>query len=116
MLPLIHTPHIQNNQLAPIDDLVYSPRNFVGPAILIPRVGEPSLKKICIARIERPSVLSDCIFAIEGDENVLDDLYRKMHLNWRVVRSAYSGACARYLTKSSLEKVIGTLLKNAQGT
>jgi hypothetical protein len=96
-----------------------------GPAVLLPRVGAPSIAKLCTYPSSRPIVLSDCVFALQCESmSQMTGLYSLLRSSWQEIESLYGGTCARYLTvrrlvdylrqKGVATKVIGRLDKNEQ--
>ena len=80
---------------------------LVGPAVLVPRVGAPSVSKVVLIGEGMRYVLSDCVIAILARDN-LSALYIQ-----DIIRSLKSGFCrlyagtgAKYITLSRLGKYI----------
>jgi tRNA1(Val) A37 N6-methylase TrmN6 len=110
-LPLIHTTDLVDNSLQVTHrQTVQNRRILKGPAILIPRVGEPKIDKICLYLSRKPIVLSDCIFGLECSSPksafALKELLKK---NWTLLQNTYGGTCAKYTTLSSLSRVFDIL-------
>ena len=70
-----------------------------GPALLIHRVGQPSVKKICIIPPKKVYALSDCVIGIKT--KTIDDcvlLNRIIIDNWSDFSNLYKGTGAKYVT------------------
>jgi len=77
-------------------------RRVQGPAVLISRVGRPSIDKIVLMP-DCEAVLSDCVIALRtvpaGNEGGLAAILAE---NWDAFRTAYGGSCAPYTTLKRL--------------
>lgn len=103
----IHTTDLRDEQLK---DMVVrvSPRyrTISGPAILIPRVGRPSVSKVVLIGEEKV-VLSDCVIALRttppGSEV---ELAREIKRNWLTFQQIYGGSCAPYTTIRRIREML----------
>jgi len=102
--PIVHTTDLQ-------DHCVYPPtlgaggtgRVVKGPAVLLPRVGNPSSDKIALYPASEYVVLSDCVFGItcSSPAHALY-LLNLLLANWSAIHQAYHGTCAPYMTTKDL--------------
>lgn len=105
----VHTTNLHNGMLVAMH--VRLPRDghrvLRGPAVLLPRVGNPSLKKIVIIRKGDEYVLSDCVIAIFCKSNVSA---RKVHevlvKNSSSLFRLYAGTGARYVTMTRMGRFL----------
>lgn len=98
--PLIHTTDL-NNALVNINTniRVVSEHIIVGPALLIPRVGNFSQDKICYLPIGTEIVISDCLFAILCNSEInAKELKTFIIKDWKDFKKNYSGTGAVYTT------------------
>ena len=66
------------------------------PCVLLPRVGKPDPKKICLARLDN-HCLSDCVIALVGrTEAVTNAIRSELLKHWRRFAALYHGTGARY--------------------
>ena len=81
-------------------------RTISGPAILIPRVGRPSVSKVVLIGEEKV-VLSDCVIALRttppGSEV---ELAREIKRNWLTFQQIYGGSCAPYTTIRRIREML----------
>lgn len=104
LLRLLHTSDIRNQAVTrPSRWIAPQARVVAGPAVIVPRVGQPSLGKIAVYCGGETVALSDCLYAIECSsarqaEIVFEGLVRK----WDALRAAYHGTGAPYLTVAGL--------------
>lgn len=101
---LVHTTDLHNHKVELNGHCGYPSRpSIIGPAILIPRVGAPSVGKACLYLRRKRIVLSDCVVGIQCRSS--DDAMRLMELirkHESKFVEMYSGTCARYLTLERL--------------
>ena len=105
----IHTTNIRNNELENLNLKVLNKLSEVtGPAVLIPRVGNPSKGKICVIRNFESYTLSDCVIAIKTN-NVknANKIFSLIIDNWQIFSSLYMGTGARFITIERLEFFLG---------
>lgn len=106
----IHSTDLCDGVVAPRIERVKLPRRHcVGPAVLLPRVGEPSARKLALFTGERV-VLSDCVFGIECASRADSEaLLGRMQEAWAYIASAYVGTGARYTTRERLTDTLRTI-------
>lgn len=105
---LIHSTNLLNNLIEGLEHKVDRIQSEVtGPAVLMQRVGNPNIKKICIIPSGETYVLSDCVIAIktstQNDSIKLRDLLFK---NWHNIKNLYKGTGAKYITVERLSKYL----------
>jgi len=107
---LIHTTSLRGRRL----DLARTIRtdsgrwSTSGPAVLLPRVGEPSVEKVVLVRETRRFVLSDCVLALRtGKPKEAEALYRKLIVEWDALGRLYQGTGARFVTCRRLTRFLG---------
>jgi len=105
---MIHSTNIRNHRLT---GLSIKPKNHLaevtGPAILIPRVGNPNSTKICLIEKSETYVLSDCVMAIKFEDiREAKILFRYLQDNWQMVADLYTGTGARYITVEKLKQFL----------
>jgi predicted RNA methylase len=102
---LIHTTNMSSNRIVNLHTRANKTSSRVtGPAVLLPRVGNPTFSKLCIIKPHESYVLSDCVIAIKTSS--LEDSYRLFNYiqnHWEQVKEMYTGTGARYIT---IEKLI----------
>ena len=111
-ISLVHTTDLKNNTL------IFSGRRtnaktsvISGPAILLPRVGRPDLRKVCMYFDDGPIAISDCIIALQTNSiNSTLSVYNSIFEHWDIVAGQYVGSCAKYLTLVRASRVIGAIL------
>lgn len=110
-LRYVHSTNLRNNTINSACIKVNKPQSSVkGPAILIPRVGKPDIKKICIIEHLDCYVLSDCIIAILSDSlDNIQILYDEIILKKDIFYSLYKGTCAKYITIERLKESLNLL-------
>lgn len=108
-LKYIHTTNLINNEVLNTSKYISYPKSEVcGPAVLLPRVGNPSVKKISILRANEKCVLSDCIIAIKTkSEKESLRLKESLIKNWESLQNIYKGTGARYTTLERLSLFLG---------
>jgi hypothetical protein len=79
-----------------------------GPAVLIPRVGNPNPNKVCAIPEDATYILSYCVLAIKtktmaGAKEIKSALLE----NWYYVNELYKGTGARYITIERLSEFLG---------
>jgi tRNA1(Val) A37 N6-methylase TrmN6 len=106
---LIHTTNLQRNRIVNLNVKVKTISSCItGPALLLPRVGKPDLKKVVSINKSEVYAISDCIIAIKT-ETLSDSLNLKklLKVHWNEVRELYKGTGAPYLTIERIEKYLG---------
>lgn len=107
--PLIHSTNLRNNKIEDIKYYINREQSEVnGPAVLIQRVGNPNIKKMCVIAKNESYVLSDCVIALKTKSykeaiKLLDILVE----NWDDFKLIYKGTGAKYVTIDRLAKFLG---------
>lgn len=105
--PLIHTTEMRHGRVVlPSGRILTEKRTVAGPAVLLPRVCEPSLHKVCLW--PRGTIaISNCVMAMTcRSQRKARLLVRRIRANWDLLRSQYGGTCARYLTVHRLQRFL----------
>jgi tRNA1(Val) A37 N6-methylase TrmN6 len=102
---LIHSTNMRNNKIV---DLKYKVKNTIsyikGPALLIHRVGQPNIKKICIISSRETYALSDCVIGIKTKTmKECHQLKEKIADHWNDFSNLYKGTGAKYITIERLK-------------
>jgi hypothetical protein len=101
---LVHSTSLQNGRIVISRRVSHGGRLFVGPAVLIPRVGAPNVAKVAVLRAGRRCVLTDCVLAIRGVSTAAArGLQLRIREHWEDLERRYRGTCAQYLTVRDLE-------------
>ncbi|SFB50750.1 methyltransferase [Algoriphagus aquimarinus] len=102
--PLVHTTNLRHNSIECIRQTVEYPNSTIeGPAVLIPRVGNPDRNKICLVLSGSRYCLSDCIIAIKCSSNEVSTLLLSFILNnWEDFSRLYRGTGAHYITSERI--------------
>ncbi|RZJ90125.1 MAG: hypothetical protein EOO20_09095 [Chryseobacterium sp.] len=111
---MVHSTNLRNHT---VEGLHLKPKNdlakVTGPAILLPRVGNPKSTKMCVIDGEVTYVLSDCVMAIKfSDIREARILFRYLQDNWQMVADLYTGTGARYITVEKLMQFLNLDLLN----
>lgn len=107
----IHSTNLVNGRVSKSELQVAPVHVITGPAVLIHRVGRPSKSKICILEAGRRVQLSDCVIAIQaGDQGEVDSIFELLMSHYMVLKSAYIGTGAPFITVSRLNQLLPTLL------
>jgi tRNA1(Val) A37 N6-methylase TrmN6 len=109
-IKLIHTSNMVNNSLSSPYQMVNTNNSIVeGPAVLVPRVGRPSISKLCVIEENEKYAISDCVVSMQtfSNEQALE-LFNWIIKNWSEFLKLYKGTGAKYLTISKLNKIIST--------
>ena len=107
--PFIHSTNLINNTLQNITSYTICPKSQItGPAVLLLRVGNPNIKKICTISQNETYIISDCIIAIKtSNQNEANKLKQLLIKNWDYVKSLYKGTAAKYITLERLNSFLG---------
>ncbi len=104
-LPYIHTTDLHSGTVL-LNGRRAEKRNgeiIRGPAVLLPRVGNPSQSKVCLYLSTRRVILSDCVFGIEcAGVRQAKSLKAAICREWTDIASCYGGTCASYITVRDL--------------
>ena len=116
-VPLVHTTHLQRGQITARPTHIrpnHRERVVCGPAILIPRVGRPDVRKI-VLHLGGPIALSDCLFAIcHPDEDSCAWLHKTLITAFDGLRDRYGGTGAPYLRRLDLVALVAKLTRHPQ--
>lgn len=111
--PLVHTTDL-NNTLVNIEGniRVTSNHRIVGPALLIPRVGNFSQDKVCYLPTGIEIVISDCLFAVLcNSENHAEELRSILIKDWKNFKRNYNGTGAVYTTLMKITTYISKVIE-----
>ena len=109
-IPLIHTTNIKNGKLVNIKRISPMVRlTIAGYGVVIPRVCNPSPKKIALLDGEKTYALSDCIIVLQtSTKDDAEQIYKHILCNWPIFENLYKGTGAKYTT---LERVKNLFFK-----
>jgi hypothetical protein len=107
-VPLVHTTELRNHRVDLSSRRVDAKRATLDCyAVLLPRIGHPNPDKICIHAVRSPVALSNCVLAIKCSSlREAKLLHRKLLGKWAIIKRAYTGTCAQYLTMARLRKLL----------
>ena len=108
-VPLIHTCNLLENSVAESNLRVKPNRRSIvgGPVVLLPRVGLPDKRKVCVVNPRVRLALSDCVFGLKCDSaDMATKIGFRIREQWRRLEASFHGTGAPYLT---VEKLAGTL-------
>jgi hypothetical protein len=117
-MPLVHTTELLKDRInlaarktEPSESAIH------GPAVLLPRVGNPSEHKLKLYLKNEPVVLSDCVIALRCEtKGQAQNLQSILLQNWDRLHAYYVGTCAKYITVRSLHFFLSSIgLKVARG-
>ena len=110
-LPLIHSTELAKSGVDISKYRIDNIRNSIsGPLVLLPRVCKPIAYKILIYPSKKPIVLSSCVIAIKCKSIVQAKVVQEALLcNWALLKQAYDGTCAMYITLKKLSRVVRRL-------
>lgn len=111
----IHTTNLQKNKIVNCsciglprerDVKRYGNISVQGPAVLIPRVCNPNIGKVCVYKYKSEFVPSDCIIAL-CTKNIEDAILiaDTIHEQWVQFRTIYQGTAAKYTTMERVLKL-----------
>lgn len=108
--PLVHTTGMTRNGLVFIRVGNSEGRRVRGPAVLVPRVGRPAVWKVQRYEHGGTIVLSDCVIAVQCQTRKdCIEVAKRLQSSWEMVRHAWCGSCAPYVTIARLKAVLGEL-------
>lgn len=114
-LPLVHTTNMLGGRLVGLNKIIGG-RIVDGPALLIPRVGNPKPEKLVLLDEGKQVVLSDCVVALlTGSQDAAEYLKQLIHSHWEVFENLYKGTGARYTTIARLNDAFGLKNQTHQG-
>lgn len=107
--PFIHSTNLINNSLQNVREYTQYPKSEIsGPAVLISRVGNPNINKICTISTDETYVISDCIIAIKTENQTQADKLKQLFIaNWDYAKTLYQGTAAKYITMERLHSFLG---------
>ena len=107
--PFIHSTNLIDNSLKGLNKYIHYPKSEIsGPAVLISRVGNPSVKKICTISQNESYVISDCIIAIKTKNAEEAKMLKQLLIdNWDDLKTLYKGTGPRYITMEKLHSFLG---------
>jgi predicted RNA methylase len=104
-ISLVHSTNMRDNKIVGLEYKVEDTISSVnGPAILIHRVGQPNIKKICIVSSKETYALSDCVIGIKT-KTIKECLCLKKLIadHWNDFSNLYKGTGAKYITIERLK-------------
>ena len=107
-VPLLHTTQLKNGFVSKQLPRIKLGRSEVnGPAVLMPRVGNPSPDKLVFFSTNERIALSDCVLALicDSHEDVLR-VYETIRREWSSIKACFGGTGAPYLTLGKLAHVL----------
>lgn len=114
-LPLVHTTNMLGGRLVGLNKIIGG-RIVDGPALLIPRVGNPKPGKLVLLDEGKQVVLSDCVVALlTGSQDAAENLKQLIHSHWEDFEHMYKGTGARYTTIARLNDAFGIKNQTHQG-
>ena len=110
-VPLLHTTQLKNGFVWKRLPRIKRGRSEIsGPAVLMPRVGRPTLDKLVFLSANKRIALSDCVFALTCDSHEdVSQVYEIVKRDWSSVRACFGGTGAPYLTLGKLAHVLGRM-------
>jgi hypothetical protein len=113
---LVHTTHMRQGRITARPPKIRPARRdrvVCGPAILVPRVGRPDVRKL-VLHLGGPIALSDCVFAIcNPDEGSCALLHETLMTGFDALSSRYGGTGAPYLRRSDLVALVADLARRS---
>lgn len=102
---IIHTTNLQDRFLITRNNKVSNKFSAItGPAVLVPRVGNPPKIKIYVIPENYTYVITDCIIAIKTSSTKdADALLELIRGDWNRFKNIYKGTGARYITVERLK-------------
>ena len=106
---LVHTCNLQKNSIVNVQHKISSINSIIaGPAVLIPRVGNPRIDKIVLIEKSKKYAMSDCIIAIKAASNAnAKKIYDAIIENWDEFFKLYNGTGAKYTTIGKIKGFFG---------
>lgn len=110
-VPLVHTTELMGGSVHINGRRARSPsRVLSGPAVLLPRIGNPTLEKVAVFHGEPTITLSDCVIGLQcRDIKHAFRVASRIRTNWPTLAATYGGTCAPYLTISGLSDALSFL-------
>jgi hypothetical protein len=110
-LPLVHTTELLKDGINVSARRIKPSKSAIrGPAVFLPRVGNPSQHKIKLYLKKEPVVLSDCVIALRcGNTEEAKHLHSVLLQKWDKLQAHYVGTCAKYITIRSLQMFLRSI-------
>jgi predicted RNA methylase len=106
-IPLVHTTDLGYRTVRPRLRVRRRGRSVSGPAVLMPRVGMPSVEKVGLHVSRSEVLLSDCVFALRcGSQRQAMLVRSAIRMEWGKFRDIYRGTCAPYTTLGRLAEAL----------
>jgi len=107
-VPLVHTTELRQCAVAAGSTRVPVGLDSIrGPAVLVPRVGEPHPSKVALHEGFASLAISDCVIGLccptRADAR---ELHNALLNNWPLLEACYGGTCARYTRVASVEALL----------
>lgn len=114
--PLVHTTDLKNTLVNINENFrVKSENIIIGPALLIPRVGNFSQDKISYLPTGTEIVMSDCLFAVLCSSEIhAKELRASLTNDWKSFKKIYNGTGAVYTTLLKITTYIYEVEKHLQ--
>ncbi len=114
-IPLVHTTNMLGGRLVGLNS-IGAGKIVEGPALLIPRVGNPRPEKLVLLEDGKRVVLSDCVVALLTDsQDDSESLKTLICEHWKDFEHLYKGTGARYTTITKLNDAFGVNGKSYRG-
>ncbi len=108
---LVHSTDLQRSSVILNGHVASAVRpSIIGPSVLIPRVGAPSVEKVAIYRRNKRVVLSDCVIGLQCESSSdADALHQLIVSDETRYRRLYAGTCAPYTTVKRIVEFLSQL-------
>ena len=115
---LVHTSDLAHGKVIRSNRTVAGREIMVGPAVLVPRVGNPTPQKIAVLPEGCSVTLSDCVIAVPcKTSGEADQLRKRIVDHWPIFSASYRGTGAPYTTVARAAEVIQEIFEaNARGS
>lgn len=108
--PLVHTSQLVKGAVNLSSRRAQTTRPLRGPAVLVPRVGAPSVLKVAIYSSPERVALSDCVIGLAcPDQATARSVHGLIVKRWTILERQYMGSCAPYLTLARLREFLGRI-------
>lgn len=113
LTPLIHTTEMVATGLNITRRKTNTEKSCImGPAVLLPRVGNPNKEKIHLWLHRKKIALSDCVLGIRcNSQKEAKGIKKAIQNNWNFIKNLYGGTCAPYITINALNRALLELKK-----
>ena len=108
-IAFIHTTNLVGGKIVEVQTRVspHKTKVLVGPAVLVPRVGNPNIDKVVVIGEGKKCVLSDCVIAIlSSDASSAYYIKSILHARKEGYYRLYAGTGAKYITLSRFGKYL----------